>query len=297
MDDRSALTSTPEPAMRLATFLSSAGRRGFPSVRILLGLLLLAAAGLKLYGSKVTEVPLVGWLSAPRVQVAAAVWEIVLGLWLLSATYQAGAWLAAIVTFFAFAGVSGYLGQAGVVTCGCLGVVRASPWLAFGVDVTALVLLAVCRPALRTGSFRLPPRVVGIAASAGAMLLVLTGFGIWTYGSPQAVLARLQGRTLTISSDYIDFGSGTVDQVLTADVEVWNVSDRPVRLTGGTTDCTCVTTSGLPKTIPPGESWPVPVKLTIPSAGSGRFTRVVELWTDRVGEQTIRVRVGCRVVE
>ena len=86
------------------------------------------------------------------VQVVTAEWELVLGLWLLSGAFQVGAWLAAAGTFLTFAGVSGYFGWTGVASCGCFGVIRASPWTAFGVDVVALALLAVCPPSKRAGA-------------------------------------------------------------------------------------------------------------------------------------------------
>jgi hypothetical protein len=46
--------------------------RGFLIVRIVLGLLLLTAAGLKLYGLNVTALPRVGWFATPRCQSTAA---------------------------------------------------------------------------------------------------------------------------------------------------------------------------------------------------------------------------------
>src|SRR5436190_20938128 len=84
-------------------------RRGFTVVRMVLGLLLLTAAGLKLYGLNVTALPRVGWFATPQVQVATAEWELVLAIWLLCATYQMApiyrfsAWIAAVATFLSFA--------------------------------------------------------------------------------------------------------------------------------------------------------------------------------------------------
>jgi hypothetical protein len=270
--------------------------RGFTVVRILLGVLLLTAAGLKLYGLNVTALPGVGWFATPRVQVAAAVWELVLGIWLLSGAYRAGAWLAAISTFLTFAGVSSYFGWTGVASCGCFGVIRASPWTAFGVDMAALILLAVARPDLRADAFRLPAGVSTIAAGAAATLLTLTGAGSWVYGSPHAALARLRGESLTVSHDYVDFGSGSAGQVIYRAVKVWNWSDGPVRLTGGTSNCTCVTTEDLPLTIPPGEARPITVRMKIPAAKLGMITRGAELWTDHDEQRTIRLQLGCRVI-
>jgi hypothetical protein len=271
--------------------------RFFTIVRILLGVVLLVAAGLKLYGLNVTVLPRVGWFATPQVQVAAVEWELVLGLWLLSGVYQAGAWLAAVSTFGAFAVVSAYFGWIGVASCGCFGVIKASPWAACAVDVAALALLAVARPDLRAGAWRLPAGFAVVAVGAAAVLLALTGVGSWVYGSPQTALARLRGESLTVSSDYVDFGACPAGQMAERVVEVRNWSDRPVRLIGGTSDCSCLTTADLPLTIPPGEARPVTVQLTVPPAKLGALTRVVELWTDNDEHRTIRLQVGCRIVE
>ena len=81
--------------------------------RIVLGLFLLAAAGLKLYGLGLAGVPRVGPFSAPGVQLAVLLWEIILGAWLLSGRRALGSWLGAFGTFLVFAGASGYLGWSG----------------------------------------------------------------------------------------------------------------------------------------------------------------------------------------
>lgn len=126
--------------------LRSAERLTPRLVHAALGVLLLAAAGLKLYGLNVSPFAQYGWLTALWVQMLAVGWEVVLGLWLLSGACRAGAWVAAVGTFATFAAVSGYLGWIGQASCGCFGVIQASPWHAFAVDVTALALLAVARP-------------------------------------------------------------------------------------------------------------------------------------------------------
>jgi hypothetical protein len=271
--------------------------RGFDVVRIVLGVLLLTVAGLKLYGLNVTAIPRAGWFATPQVQVVAAEWELVLGLWLLSGAYPAGAWLATVGTFLAFAGVSGFYGWVGVANCGCFGVIRTSPWTAFAVDVAALGLLAFARPRFPTGPGRPAAGAVAIPVGAAVVLTALTGVGAWLYGSPQAALARLRGEVLTASPDYVDFGVGTASHMLERTVEVRNWSERPVRLVGGTSDCSCVVTADLPLTIPPGEGRVVTVRATIPATNPGAVTRLAELWTDCPEWRKVRLRVGWRVVE
>jgi hypothetical protein len=159
------------------------------TTRVFLGLLLLSAAGLKLYGLGISAVPRVGWFAQPWIQLAVAEWEIVVGLWLVSGRYPLGSWIAAAGTFVAFAVVSGYLGAAGVSSCGCLGVIHASPWLAFGLDLAALSILSVARPQLGSGaeSNWLPFRV-GLEWGIVAVVLMVWIVGnrrccIWFSGS------------------------------------------------------------------------------------------------------------------
>jgi hypothetical protein len=156
----------------------------FTVVRIALGSLLLAAAGLKLYGLSVSAIPRVGWFSQPWVQLFAVEWEAMLGMWLLSGSYPRSAWLASLGTFAVFAAVSSYLGWIGVASCGCFGVIQASPWWAFGIDVAALTALVVCRPntlAVRNALHDNSRTAGGFAgALTGACLIVagLTGVAI-----------------------------------------------------------------------------------------------------------------------
>ena len=73
----------PSWARPMSRTLSSRIADRLPSraaVRCVVGVVLLAAAGLKLYGLGVSAVPRVGWFAQPWVQLAAAEWELALGL-------------------------------------------------------------------------------------------------------------------------------------------------------------------------------------------------------------------------
>jgi hypothetical protein len=266
-------------------------------VRIGLGVLLLTTAALKLYGLGVSAVPRVGWFALPWVQLLGAEWELVLGAWLLSGASPRLSWSAALVTFVTFAGVSGYLGWVGVASCGCFGAIQANPWWAFGLDAAAVALLLASRPAAGAG---IAPGFVRAAGSwAGAVALtsgLMALAGSLLFGSVEAAIAKLRGESITVTP-YVDFGAGKPGETLEATATVTNYTDAPVRLIGGTSDCSCVTTSHLPLTILPGESQTVVVHLRIPAATPGAFTRVAELWTDHDRQRSLRVRIGCRVVE
>ena len=76
---------------------------------------------------------------------------------------------------------------------------------------------------------------------------------------------------------------------------MYNWTDEPVLVYGGTSDCSCVTTAGLPVTIPPGESREIPLWLRVPQSKAGVFTRQAELMTNCMQKRTIKLRIGCRV--
>lgn len=117
----------------------------------------------------------------------------------------------------------------------------------------------------------------------------------WWYGSLEAALAGLRGDTLTVWPRYVDFGRGEPGEVLEATVEVSNWGSDDLKLIGGTSDCSCITTSNLPLSVPPGGTKAVTIQLNVPRSGGGTMTRFVELWTDAERHRTIRLLVGCRV--
>lgn len=96
---------------------------------------------------------------------------------------------------------------------------------------------------------------------------------------------------------HIDFGEGHPGQVLEATVEVRNVTDAPIRLIGGTADCSCVTTDGLPATVPPGGAVSVPIQLTLPPETTGAYTRKAVIWTDGGRARSIYLTLSGRAVE
>jgi Methylamine utilisation protein MauE len=91
------------------------------------GLLLLAAAGLKAYGLSADSVARMGIFSTPEFQLAVIEFELFLALWLLSGIRPLGSWMVALTIFIGFAGVSFYQGWIGQSSCGCFGRLSVSP--------------------------------------------------------------------------------------------------------------------------------------------------------------------------
>lgn len=267
-------------------------------VQLALGGLLLGAAGLKLYGQSVSALPSVGWFAAPSVQFAAVLWELGLGIALIVGIGRPVLWFLSIGTFAVFACISGYLGWQGVADCGCFGVIKASPWHAFAVDVTALVLLAIAFPALNWNTTDIryyAIRGMALAGSSAAILAMLAIGGTLAFGSVTNTLAKLRGESLG-APQYIDFGGGQQGQVLEQSVTINNYTNQPVRLIGGTSDCTCIATQTLPVTILPGDRSTILVFLRVPMSRAGLLDRRLELRTDCPQHTTIRFGAGCRVM-
>ncbi len=115
----------------------------------LLGILLLTAAVLK--GWQLLTEPVANndiWSYRPFL-IFTVEFEIALGIWLVSGLFKKAAWLAAISCFSLFSFITLYKGLSGAESCGCFGSVHVNPWITlFAVDIPAVIVLAVFRPAL-----------------------------------------------------------------------------------------------------------------------------------------------------
>lgn len=260
-------------------FITLRDRLGHPAA-ILAALVLLVAAGLKIRGgSSVTES---ADLFPPAVRFVALQGEIVVALWLLTGWARLTAWLAAVLLFCGLTLASAALGFVGQSDCGCFGRVSVSPWAAFALDAVCLVLLLGTRPRGLDTQWR--PAVAAVGGLGGLALVA-----VLAVGSPpgQGALARLRGEIITIANPVEDAGEGTVRAV---PFRLVNRSDRPVRILGGSAACTCVTTGGLPVTIPAHGT--VTIEIVIAYTGSpGQFGHRFELFTDQNYQPTVRGRV------
>jgi hypothetical protein len=260
-----------------------------------IGCLLLVAAGLKLHGLAVEPVGAAGFFSAPWVQMLILEWEIALGIWLISGTQRALAWLAATATFIGFAAVSFWQGWIGQVTCLCFGAIHVDPWVSFAIDLTALTLLGCARSSAVASqpSGQLAPNLRFLAVGACGVLLILGMFaaiGAVAFGSPAAALAYLRGERISIEPRLLDVGEGYFGEEKEVVVQVRNWTQKPIRVIGGTFDGGCVVTNDLPLTVTPGEvrALTVSVRLIGPA---GQFTRYAKLFTDDEQSSTIAFRL------
>lgn len=276
-------------------------RSGFTVVRIVLGVLLLATAGLKLFDPSPDSFSGLELLSSPRWQMAAIEAEAVLGLWLLSGAFPRLLWLAALIGFALLGSVSMYMGFERQPSCGCLGAkLTVSPWYALTLDLAALAALVWWRRRQghrADGSYSVAIRRV-LAVAAGSGVTVLAGLGglTWMYGSPSEALVHVRGESLTVEPSLINVGDGVAGEQRTFPIQLSNFRDTPIKVIGGTANCTCIATSALPIIVPPRDSRLIAVRINF-RGSPGRFQHSFVLYTNVAGQATVTARFAGRVRE
>jgi Protein of unknown function (DUF1573) len=273
--------------------LPNARITGFAVVRCVLGLLLLTTAILKMSGGSGdimrTALPFV----SPRLYAAGILFEAVLGVWLLAGVAPAWSWLSSLGFFTLLAVLSCRLGIMGQASCGCAGRIPLNPWWAFGIDVVSVLALLWFRPWAIFSGIR-----AGLPALGGAMLMLAAGFGFlsWLHGSSAAAIAHLQGETIVVSPAVSDIGSGPVGQFQSFALAVTNYGDKPVRIVGGTSNCSCVSTDDLPVDIQPKQSGTINIRVKF-TGSPGEFRRKFVLYCDEERLRVMPVAVTGRVTE
>jgi hypothetical protein len=265
--------------------------------------LLLTAAGFKAYALWTDPSPALSWFFSPRWQVALIEGETLLGLWLLSGLAMRWAWLLAQVGFILLAGVSLYLALAGKPSCGCFGKLTISPWYTFGLDVAAVAALWYWRPTASSLSTSLgdsPNRLLrpSLYLVSGVTFILVGCFTVFwlAFPSPSAALAFLRGESLTVEPSVVDVGSGLRGEERDFSFEIQNYTNHPICLMGGTVGCRCITTGGLPLTLPAGVARSVTGKLEF-KGRAGEFQYPITLYTDDGTHSVVIARVTGKVVE
>jgi hypothetical protein len=266
---------------------------------LIVSLLLAAAAILKLAGLTVSIDPLAPATRSSASEVVLIAGELLLALWLASGWRRPAAWLVAVLLLVIFAATNLQSGLIGSASCGCLGIVRVSPWVTLALDVTLLATVALVTPrkAEIVANVRdLLPKALGLGVGTAGVIGVLALVSVVAFGSVDAALAALRGGPITVTPA-VDFGFGRAGAAVVGVVEVTNYSGEPVLVYGGTSDCTCVTQYDLPATVPPGGRSSFRFTVRLPK-DTGQFTRRGKLLlTDHGTARKLRFVITGRVTD
>lgn len=165
-------------AVDLARLDSFLRRQGFTIVRVVLGLVLLLAAGMKGYGLVTGSVVETSFFSSRWNQIAIIEGEIFLALWLLTGFFPTILWITTFSCFILFTIYSLYQAVTEAESCGCLGaLIQINPWYTFLFDAIVLFVLLLVQPDKSSTQNRIIARRKILVASF-LSLLVLTSIGL-----------------------------------------------------------------------------------------------------------------------
>lgn len=178
---------------------------------------------------------------------------------------------------FSIASAEAYF--AGNPSCGCFGSVEVNPLYVLIFDVIVACAFGFCRPIEQPDSeLHLPSFLRPIVGGVVLSLLVLGAMSV-VYRDPSAALAILRGKSVEVSPLVLDLGKQPGGTEVVSSVRVFNRSAVSLRISGGSSDCSCIVTEKLPWTLQPGEVAELPVRIMLPKA-VGAFHRQAYLWTD-----------------
>jgi hypothetical protein len=158
---------------------------GYDAVRVVVGILLLTAAGLKGY-QLATEPSLgTGFLDSRWLLTATVEFELLFGLWLLANLWPKLSWAAAMGCFSLFACVSLYKALSGDATCGCFGRVPVNPWWTAVLDLVVVLSFLRWQPKGQDWLFFVHFKEFGLPTVAVLSIWLVLGlavaFAIGTY--------------------------------------------------------------------------------------------------------------------
>ncbi len=252
-------------------------------VRLLVALLLLVTAALKAQVVWEGSSPAYAVFGSLRLQIVAIACSSALGVWLLSGKGARTAWPVAGAYFLMLAAVSFTIGLREHATCGCFGKLPISPWVAFGIDVAALGLLAAFPP---WGGWAGVASSFGTADVPGGLPVALLATAVVGFGAVTPALWYLRGEPVVVEDGNLTF-KGTPGEERDVPVSVYNRGRKPVTIYGATRECGMEATRDLPLTIAPGGRGTLRV-LVYFSGPSAKAHRQGVLFTDAEGQPQVR---------
>ena len=202
----------------------------------------------------------------------APLFELGLGLWLMSGICRYGAWLVILPVMILFALQSLALTIESQSSCGCFGGLTVSPVITLVFDVVAIAMFIRFRPGWQGWPSCLPATRVALQTVAVAGLLTggVIAWAYASYGSIGVAVAAARGEPIAVSPDRLDLGLVQAGDRVERTLRVVNLSDEPVQLALVLSNCNCTQVGGLPAALEPGTSLDLPVTVTV-GRKAGKF--------------------------
>ena len=204
--------------------------QGYSLLRLVVALLLCAAAALKGYDLATGPVSEEGILTSRWFLIGLVELELLFSLWILANVLPMLTWTAALMCFATFTCASIYKALSGDASCGCFGRVPVNPWYTAALDLTIVLSLLRWRPpgcGLRTmirsaSHVRQFPIVFGQQATSAYLksvrIRVAAILILWLAIGLPAVHAMSSYTPATMSETGSIFGS---DEVVVFEPEKW----------------------------------------------------------------------------
>jgi hypothetical protein len=247
--------------------------RGYP-VPLLLGILLIVAAGFKAHELIFEPAVTRRFWDSRWLVIALTELELGLGLWLISGIHALPARRTALACFAAFAAVNGFKVWGGEASCGCFGRVLIPPAYILIFDLSALTGLWFWKPkralhsnptteatALLESTERSGVASPGwwtTAIAGGGVILLAAGVTVRAFFQPADELFR----QVTAEPGFFDFGEVPQGQSLTHIFRLDNKWRNPIEVVKVQSSCGCTTVEEIVgRVVGPGQSLEVPVTL------------------------------------
>ena len=131
--------------------------------------------------------------------------------------------------------------------------------------------------------------------------LAIAGCAAWSlinFGSLHLGWLYANGVRVTIAPRVVTVPDGKPGDAREAVFVLRNLSNRPVRIVGATTNCTCLLPGDkLPLTVSPGGTTSLHVALDIRKVKGGRIEQALLYLTDHPSAPRLKVRIAARVVD
>ena len=126
------------------------------------------------------------------------------------------------------------------------------------------------------------------------LCLVLVSLVVCRFGSLVAFVAFLKGHTFVILPAQADLGTCCSGDRRSTSFTIRNLSERPLRVVGAKTACSCVVANALPISVPARESRTIPIQVHI-NRRSSDYCEPIVFFVDDGSVHTRSAKIRARV--